>query len=67
MSSDPEKKRYGKSTAMTLRDSYKELSITPVAFDELAGYFAAVYWRQYSAGVDGQAISYYAEHPKELE
>ena len=27
----------------------------------------AVYWRQYSAGVDGQAISYFAEHPEELE
>lgn len=48
-------------------DRIVEICKNQYAEAKIARQTLAVYWRQYSAGVDGQAISYFAEHPKELE
>ena len=48
-------------------DRIVEICKNQYAEAKIARQTLAVYWRQYSAGVDGQTISYFAEHPEEVK
>lgn len=48
-------------------DRIVEICKNQYAEAKIARQTLAVYWRQYSPGIDGQTISYFADHPEEVK